>query len=110
MAKNVIRIAKKLGAQVKGKVPAVGGGAFGMARLAEILAERLQPSHGRRPGRPSDPTWVAQGKVPMSAETKERLTALADRLSGEGRRISPMQLAAQLLEESLAQLPAGEQP
>ena len=66
MAKNINRIAKRLGARVKGKVPAIGGGAFGMARLGEILAERLQPSRGRRPGRPSDPSWVAQGKVPMS--------------------------------------------
>ena len=101
MAKNVNRIAKKLGAEVKGKVPDVGGGAFGMAQLAEILTERLQPSQGRRPGRPSDPSWVVQGKVPMSEETKERLAALAEELSGAGRRVSPMQVAAQLLEESL---------
>lgn len=58
MARNANRIAEKLGAKVKGKVPDVGGGPFGMARLAEILAARLQPSQGRRPGRPSDPNWV----------------------------------------------------
>ena len=103
MAKNVNKIARKLGATVKGKVPDTGGGAFGMARLAEILTERLQPSQGIRPGRPSDPSWVLQGKVPMSEETKEQLTALAAKLSGEGRRISPMQLAAQLLEVSVSQ-------
>ena len=80
-----------LGATVKGEVPDVGGGAFGMARLAQVLSERLQPSQGRRPGRPSDPSWVLQGKVPMSEETKERLAALADKLSSEGRRVSPMQ-------------------
>lgn len=102
MAKNVNKIAKKLGANVKGQVPNTGGGAFGMARLAKILAARLQPSQGLRPGRPSDPTWVLQGKVPMSEETKEQLTALAERLSGEGRRVSPMQVAAQLLEESVS--------
>ena len=108
MAKNVNRIAKKLGATVKGKVPDVGGGAFGMGRLAEILTERLQPSQGRRPGRPSDPNWVAQGKVPMSEETKERLVALAAELSSKGRRVSPMQVAAQLLEESVAQYSTEE--
>ena len=74
MAKNVNRIAEKLGATHKGTLPDVGGGAFGMARLAEILTERLQPSQGRRPGRPSDPSWVLQGKVPMS-EIKRRFGA-----------------------------------
>ena len=102
MAKNVNKIARKLGASVKGKVPDTGGGAFGMARLAEILTSRLQPSQGRRPGRPSDPSWVLQGKVPMSEETKEQLTTLAENLSGEGRRVSPMQVAAQLLEECIS--------
>jgi hypothetical protein len=104
MAKNVNKIARKLGATVKGKVPDTGGGAFGMARLAEILTARLQPSQGLRPGRPSDPSWVLQGKVPMSEETKEHLTALAAKLSGDGRRVSPMQVAAQLLEESVSRV------
>jgi hypothetical protein len=103
MAKNINKIAKKLGATVRGKVPATGGGAFGMARLAEILTTRLQPSQGLRPGRPSDPNWVLQGKVPMTEQTKEQLTILAEKLSGEGRRVSPMQVAAQLLEESVVQ-------
>jgi hypothetical protein len=102
MAKNVNTIAKKLGATVKGEVPDTGGGAFGMARLARILTSRLQPSQGLRPGRPSDPNWVLQGKVPMTEETKEQLTALAEKLSGDGRQVSPMQVAAQLLEESVS--------
>jgi hypothetical protein len=101
MAKNVNEIAKKLGATVLGKVPDAGSGAFGTARLGKVLTERLQPSQGRRPGRPSDPNWVVQAKVPMSRQTKARLTALAEKLSGEGRRVSPMQVAAQLLEESV---------
>ena len=108
MAKNVNKIARKLGATVKGKVPDTGGGAFGMARLAQILTARLQPSQGRRPGRPSDPSWVLQGKVPMSEETKEQLTALAAKLSGEGRRVSPMQVAAQLLEEGVSRYAVDE--
>ncbi len=108
MAKNVNKIAKKLGATVKGKVPDTGGGAFGMARLAEILTTRLQPSQGRRPGRPSNPSWVLQGKVPMSEETKKQLTALAAELSGEGRQVSPMQVAAQLLEECVSRYSIDE--
>ena len=55
MAKNVNTIARKLGATVKGKVPDTGGGAFRMARLAEVLTVILQPNQGRRPGRPSGP-------------------------------------------------------
>lgn len=102
MAKNVNQIARRLGATRKGEVPDVGGGAFGMARLANILAERLQPGQGRRPGRPTDPSWVVQGKVPMSEATKARLTELATELSTEGRRVSPMQVAAQLLEDTVA--------
>jgi hypothetical protein len=102
MAKNVNKIAIKLGATVKSQVPDTGGGAFGMSRLAEIVTARLQPSQGRRPGRPSDPSWVLKGKVPMSEDTKDQLTALAEKLSGEGRRVSPMQVAAQLLEESVS--------
>ncbi|MDA1053178.1 MAG: hypothetical protein O3C40_22225 [Planctomycetota bacterium] len=108
MAKNVNKIAGKLGATVKAKAPDTGGGGFGMARLAEILTARLQPSQGLRPGRPSDPSWVLQGKVPMSEETKERLTALAEKLSSEGRRVSPTQVAAQLLEVSVSQYAEGE--
>jgi hypothetical protein len=102
MAKNINQIAKKLGATRKGEVPDAGGGVFGMARLARILSERLQPSQGRRPGRPTDPSWVVQGKVPMSEATKARLTELATELSTEGRRVSPMQVAAQLLEETVS--------
>lgn len=103
MAKNVNQIAKKLGATVVGKIPPVGGGAFGMARLAKILTDRLQPSQGRRPGRPNDPSWNLQGKVPMSEQTKQQLTVLADKLSSHDRRVSPMQVAAHLLEESVSQ-------
>ncbi len=34
MAKNIERIADKLGARIAGQVPDLGGGAFGAARLA----------------------------------------------------------------------------
>lgn len=105
MAKNIQRIAEKIGAEVKGRVPDTRGGAFGMERLSKILAERLQPSAGLRPGRPSDPTWVTKGKVPMSSETKEKLKKLAQEASAGGRRVSPMQIAAQLLEERLESYP-----
>jgi hypothetical protein len=101
MAKNVNKIAEALGATVVGEIPDMGGGAFGMSRLAAILRARLEPSQGRRPGRPSDPLWTVQRKVPMSQETLERLTQLAASISTAERRVSPMQVAAQLLEDSL---------
>ena len=101
MAKNVNKIAEALGAKVVGEVPDTGGGAFGMSRLAGILRTRLEPGQGRRPGRPSDPLWVLQRKVPMSEETLERLTQLAESISTAEREVSPMQVAAQLLEDSI---------
>jgi len=101
MAKNVNKIAEALGATVVGEVPDTGGGAFGMSRLAAILRTRLEPGQGRRPGRPSDPLWVIQRKVPMSQATLKRLTQLAEAISTAERKVSPMQVAAQLLEDSL---------
>jgi len=106
MAKNIERVATMLGAKVVAQIPETGGGAFGAARMAEIvstLQSRLEPGQGKRPGRPSVSTWVVSPKIPMSAETEAELIRLAEKASVEGRKISPMQLAAQLLEEALAQ-------
>jgi hypothetical protein len=101
MAKYVKRIAKALGAKIGRPVPNTGGGAFGMARLAAVLSARLEPIRGKRPGRPSDPSWVYSRKVPMSEETLDRLEELAQSVSTAQRRVSPMQVAAQLLEQSI---------
>ena len=105
MAKNIRSIAAKLGATLVSEVPDTGGGAFGAARLAAVVAalqDRLVPGQGLRPGRPSDPSWVESPKVPMSEATVAILTRLAERASRTGRRVSPMQMAAQLLEEAVA--------
>ena len=104
MAKNRDRLAELLGAKIVGQVPDVGGGAFGMARLAHILHERLTPSRGERPGRPTDVRWVARPKVPMSRATEKKLKQLAAKVSKSGRKVSAMQLAAHLLEEALARV------
>jgi hypothetical protein len=104
MAKNISQIAEHLGAKVVTRIPEVGGGAFGAARLAKIfeaLQARLVPGQGKRAGRPSDATWVHHPKVPMSEATEQRLTRLAEKASMSGRKISPMQLAAQILEDAL---------
>jgi hypothetical protein len=106
MAENIDRIAKRLGAEVVCQVPEVGGGVFGMTRLAGIiqaLRARLEPSQGQRPGRPTDPRWVHHPKVPMTSATQEALERLADLASTSDRKVSPMQVAAQLLEQAVAE-------
>ena len=108
MAKNIEKIASGLGAKVIGKLPETGGGAFGAARLArmiETMQARLKPGEGRRPGRPTNAEWVRHPKVPMSDATQQRLARLAEQSSREGRKVSPMQIAAQILEDALAGLP-----
>lgn len=103
MAKNVKRIAKKLGASVVERLPDVGGGTVGAMRMAKLLQERLQPGQGERPGRPSVPTWTRRPKVPMSEATERRLAKLAEVFSRQQKHpITPMQVAAQLLEAAVA--------
>jgi hypothetical protein len=102
MAKNIELLAKKLGAEIIGRVPEYSAGAFGVAVLAKALRERLEPSRGKRPGRPSNPKWVKRPKVPMAPETEQRLKELAHLLSDDERRVTPMQVAAQILEDATA--------
>jgi hypothetical protein len=104
MDKRIAQIARKMGAKHVGTLPDVGGGAFGMARLAQMIHTRLAPSTGKRPGRPTDDQWTEHRKVPMSRETLASLRELSERLSNEDRKVSPMQLAAQLLEQSVVQV------
>ena len=105
MARNIEKIAAGLGAKVVCQVPHTGGGAFGAARLARIvqtIQARLVPGQGLRPGRPTDGSWVRHPKVPMSEATRQRLSLLAEQASTGGRKVSPMQVAAQILEDALA--------
>jgi len=102
MARNRERLAQLLSARIVGQVPDVGGGAFGMARLAHLLHERLTPSQGERPGRPTDASWRVRPKVPMSKTTRAKLKKLAERISSPQRKVSAMQVAAYLLEEAVA--------
>jgi hypothetical protein len=107
MTKNVDKIAGLLGAKFVARLPRTGGGAFGAARLAAIverLQARLSPSQGKRPGRPTDANWVHHPKIPMSKETEQRLARLAARFSDQNRKVSAMQLAAQLLEDAVAHI------
>jgi hypothetical protein len=110
MARDIEEIAAGLGANVVARLSHAGGGAFGAARLARIVADiqtRLQAGQGLRPGRPTDASWTQHPKVPMSDATRQRLARLAEQSSVGGRKVSPMQIAAQLLEEAVAGLPEG---
>ena len=97
-----------LGAKIIGEVPDVGGGPFGMARLARLMHQRLTPGQGERPGRPTDASWESRPKVPMSEETRVRLAQIAQQMSTPERQVSPMQVAAQLLEEAVSRVTLGK--
>ena len=38
----------------------------------------MQPGQGQRPGRPTDPEWVAHPKVPMKAATQQEVIVKID--------------------------------
>ncbi len=98
------------GAKLIGEVPDTGAGPFGMARLAHLMHQRLTPSKGERPGRPTDSTWNSRPKVPMSEKTRRRLAEIAKAMSTPERQVSPMQVAAQLLEEVVARVEMDLEP
>lgn len=87
------RIAKDLGAELRGKVSAPGG-YFGALQLAAEVTSRFRVPEGG--GRPTDPTWSEQRLVRLSLKTLEELEELA-----EQTHASPMQVAAILLEKAV---------
>jgi hypothetical protein len=89
MAENVQAIAGKLGAVVVGQVPVTGGGAFGAARLAHIVA-------GHQSGTVS---------VPVTGVTIDKLIRLAEKASTPDRKVDPVEVAARLLEDAVAAAP-----
>ena len=68
--------------------------------FGQRLRSRLAPGQGERPGRPSDPTWTLQRKLSMSDTTLATLERVSELLSNDERRVSPMQVAALLVEEA----------
>jgi hypothetical protein len=104
MARDPERLAELLGAKLVAKVPDVGGGAFGAARLARVVAElQARPERVRENGAVQS---SANGiSLPLSDATERKLVRLAAQASTPERKVSPMQLAAQLLEDALAGIP-----
>ena len=92
MAKTIKKIAKQLGATIVSQVPETGGARSATSQLGRIVSQlqrRLRPSEGKRPGRPTDPSWVRSPKIPMSRETETKLAQLAERASTADRRSQP---------------------
>jgi len=106
---RIASIAKATGGKLGVPIEGLVHGPVGAARLAAIMSARLQPSQGKRTGRPSNPEWVRREKVPMKDETVAQLQELAETLSRAGRKVSPMQIAAQLLEQGLEQVRKEEE-
>jgi hypothetical protein len=77
------KIAKRLGAERRGKISATGG-YFGAAQLAEEVATRFQVPAGG--GRSTDPSWDKKRLVPLASDTLKSLEKLAKEISRDLRR------------------------
>lgn len=75
-------------------------GPLDLLHLGHDLYSRLRSSGGR----PTDPAWSFTRQVPFKEETWTALRTLAEALAKSGRKISPAQVAAALLEEAVAEL------
>jgi len=76
------KIAKRLGAERRGKATAHGG-YFGAAQLAEDISARFKvPASG---GRSTDPSWDKKRLVPLASDTLKSLEKLSKEISRDGR-------------------------
>jgi hypothetical protein len=75
-------------------------GPFGVAALLDEIQSRLVSSGGR----PSDPGPTIRRLVPIKKQVWRSLKAQAAFLSQRGKRVSPAQLAAILVENGLSEL------
>ena len=78
-------------------------GPFGVAALLDEIQNRLVS----RGGRPSDPGATIRRLVPIRKQVWRSLKAQAAFLSSHGKRVSPAQLAAMLVEKSILELQTG---
>lgn len=92
--------AAALGASRSFEVKSQPQGPFGVAALLDEIQSRLVS----RGGRPSDPGSTIRRLVPMKKQVWRSLKAQAAFLSSHGKRVSPAQLAAMLVEKSVSAL------
>ena len=103
---NMDKIARRLGAERRGKVSAKGGYFGAMQLLADVEARFRVPSGG---GRPTDPRWTERRLVPLAPRTLGRLERITAKVREHGGpKVEPMQLAALLLERTTEQLSEDE--
>lgn len=82
------------------------GGHFGAMQLVAKIQARFQVPKGG--GRATDPNWTERRLVPLAPETLTRLAGLAKTLRDQkGIVITPLQLAALLLEQAAGQVDGG---
>jgi hypothetical protein len=105
MSRSPEDIRAALGANRPEPVRTQPHGPFGVLQLQAELAERLR-THSSA-GRPSDPALTMRRLVGFRPETWQVLAEIADRASTPQRRISPGQVAARLIEDSLDRLRAS---
>jgi len=92
------KIAKALGAEREGRVPAKGGYFGAMQLLADVVARFRVPARG---GRATDPQWTERRLIPLAPRTLQRLEELTARIREHGQvNVEPMQLAGLLLERT----------
>lgn len=80
-------------------------GPFGVAALLDEIKTRLVS----RGGRPSDPGPTIRRLVPIKKNVWSNLKAQAEFLSSQGKRVSPAQLAAMLVEKSISELKTAQE-
>ena len=106
MRLNMKKIAKRLGAERRGKVGAAGG-YFGALQLAAEIDARFHVPPGG--GRPTDANWTERRLVPLTPQTLKRLEEIANKMRAHGGvNIEPMQLAALLLEKKAEEVSERE--
>jgi len=104
MVKNN-EIDKILGASVRFPVQ-VGHAPWDAYRLLDSLKKRLRPGKGK--GRPTDEEWTIRRLVGFRSGTWRRLQQLSEAsVRRGGPRLSPAQIAAFLIEETLKRTDVG---
>ena len=99
------RLAKALGAERRGRLPAKSG-YFGAVELAEQARRLRAPATG---GRSTDPAWTERRLIPLAPGTLATLEQLSEALQEKsGVTLEPMQIAALLLEHA-AELVSDEE-
>ncbi len=99
------RIDEILGASVRFPVK-VGHAPWDMYKLLDALKARLKPGKGT--GRPTDEDWTVRRLVGFRSRTWKRLQHLAEASAKKGGpRLSPAQIAAFLIEETLDKTEVG---